>query len=460
VIGIVVSRADEASEHVAEHLLDLAEWREATDDSLPDGEGGGTVYRTDGFELREFDDLHLRLDGVADAFGEQPEFVVFASRHSGETGALLTAHFTGNFGPAEYGGRDGSLARACPGAQQRVLAALAEHAPDGYEVGTECTHHGPSEVSAPSMFVELGSGESEWRDPAGARAVARAILDLRGASADAPLAADAARTSRADPSARCRTLVWFGGTHYASRPYRVVRETEWAVGHVAADWCLDAMGNPAGARDVIEQAFEESDAAHAVVTVDDPDLEATIADLGYRVVSETWVRQVDGVPLDLVADIEAALSPVDDGLRFGEPARGYDGGWEAVSLPSELVAAAAGLDREAVFDAASETALAFETAEGGTLVSGRAAFAGEPDAFVECLLDVLRGNYDEVVREDDAVVVRESTFDPGKAASLGVPEGPAFGRLADGETVTVNGREIPPEVVRSERTERLPILLD
>ncbi len=442
-IGVVVSRADEASEHVAEHLLDLADWREGSDESRPDGEGGGTVHRTDGFELRTFDDLHLSLDGVADAF-DDPEFVVFASRHSGETGPLLTAHFTGNFGPAEYGGADGDLARACPGARKRVVAALAEHAPDGYDVGTECTHHGPSEVGAPSMFVELGSAEPEWRDPEGARAVARAILDLRGVSA-----------------ADDRTLVWFGGNHYASRPHRVLRETGWAVGHVAADWCLDAMGDPSEARDAIAQAFEESDAEHAVVAVDDPDLEAVVRNLGYRAVSETWVRQTDGVPLALVADLEAELSSVGAGLRFRERARGFDGDWTAVDLPADLLSEAAGLDREAVFAAAEATALAFETEEGGTLVSGRAAFPeGGPDAFVDRLLDVLRRKYDGVAREGGEVVARESAFDPERAADLGVPEGPAFGRLADGDPVTVDGREVAPEDVRSERVRRFPLVLD
>jgi len=38
-----------------------------------------------------------------------------------------------------------------------------------------------------------------------------------------------------------------------------------------------------------------------------------------------------------------------------------------------------------------------------------------------------------------------------------VPEGPTFGRLAAGETVTINGREITPESVESERVERFTV---
>jgi len=200
VIAIVVSRADNASEHIGERLLELDDWTADEDSTRRDAAGGGTYYRTDGFELREFDGLHIELDDPTDAFSAEPELLVFVSRHSGETGKLLTAHVTGNFGPAPYGGEPGTLSRAAPGAEKRVVEALAEHAPEGYEVGIECTHHGPTDVSVPSLFVELGSAEPQWTDPEAARAVARAVLDLRGTvpgTAQIPTPAIALATSSA-----------------------------------------------------------------------------------------------------------------------------------------------------------------------------------------------------------------------------------------------------------------------
>jgi D-aminoacyl-tRNA deacylase len=456
VIAIVVSRADEASEHIGERLLELGRWERRIDDSRPAEDGGGAVYRTDGFELRTFDDLHLYVDDPAAAF-DDPDVLLFASRHSGETGALLTAHCTGNFGSAEYGGEARAFAEACPNAHARCVEAFAERAPAAYDVGMECTHHGPSQVGVPSMFVELGSGEEQWRDPDGARAVARAILDLRDVAPH-----------------RDRTLVGFGGGHYAPRFTRIVRETDWAVGHIAADWCLealderfddssgrsasrdlDAMGAPEANRDVIRRTFERSDAEYAVIDGDYPDLERTISDLGYRVVSETWVRETDDRPLDLVEAAEDALSPVADGLRFGNREAGPDE-FTVVSLPDDLVAEAQGIDSAAASEAVADAAVAFETIENGNRVEGHAALPADTEMsdIVDELVLILSETYDEVTVQDGTVVATETVFDPELAATLGVPQGPEFGALADGETVTVDGETIPPAAVHAKRTRR------
>ena len=448
-IAIVVSRADSASERIGEALLDLADWTERHDEHRPDGEGGGTYYRTDGFELRTFDELHIHLDRPDAAF-DDPDLLVVVSRHSGETGALLTAHFTGNFGDAEYGGTVGEFARACPNAASVVVSALETHAPPAYEVGTECTHHGPTAVGVPSMFVELGSGETQWSDPDGARAVARAVLELRGVDAD-----------------REKQVAGFGGGHYAPRFGRVVRETAWAVGHVAADWGLEAMGNPAANRDVLRRAVEASGAGHVLVEGGRSGLADVLTDLGYRVVTETWLRETSAHPLPVVTAVEERLDPVAEGLRFGEVVPQVDDDpADAVvvgSLPTALVDAASAVDIAATRAAVADATVAFETTDGGTRPRGRVVLSADDPASVaeeltDALAAILRADYDDVTKQGDEVVARTETFDPAAARTLGVPEGPAFGRLADGEAVEVDGERIDPDVVRTERVERFPVV--
>ncbi len=440
-LAVLVSRPNRASEHVGEHLLDLADWEKQVDESLPDGEGGDTYYQLAGVEMRTFDELHLRIEDAADAFND-PDLLFFPSSHAGDTGPLLTAHCTGNFGSAEYGGRDGDLAEHAPNALTAIVEAFDEHAPDGYDVGMECTHHGPSRVGCPSLFVELGSGEQEWNDAEGARAVARAILDCRDVN-----------------PRRERTLVGFGGNHYVPRFERIVRETDWAVGHVAADWALEDMGDPCNAVDVVAKAFERSGATRALIEGDYPRLEAVVGDLGYRVVGETWVRETSGVPLPLVERVESTLGRIDEGVRFGARAGAHEGGFVVRKLPVELLEDAVGFDRDAVREAVHERVLAYATAEGGTRVTGKVALDehGARDVLIDALAAILAEKYDAVVRKEGAIIARDTAFDPERARQLGVPEGPAFGQLSAGETVEVDGERIDPADVHEEREIRYSV---
>ena len=475
-IAIVVSRADSASEHIGERLLAVGDWERREDPTRPDAEGGGTYYRSDGFELREFDGLHIELDDPAVAFdgdgsaddstdgsadGDDADgddrtdvdFLVFVSRHAGESGELLTAHVTGNFGPSPYGGEPGTLSNAAPGAEKRVVEALAAHAPAGYDVGVECTHHGPTNVSVPSLFVELGSDEPQWTDPEAAEAVARAVLDLRGTGADLVDDDDA------------RHVVGFGGGHYAPRFTRIVRDTDWAVGHIGADWALDEMGAPAANRETIAQAFDRSRADHAVIEGDRPELNAVVEALGHDVVSETWVREVGDRPLPVDERLEADLATVDEGIRFGERSAGSPDAVSIRDLPAELLSRAQGIDSAAARDAVAANAVAFDTEQAGTRAAGAAAFVdgAETPGYADLVADlaaVLADGYDAVEVTEDAVVARETAFDPRLARERGVPEGPAFGRLADGDPVEVDGETVTPDEVSRSQTDRFPVATD
>ncbi|OYR98118.1 hypothetical protein DJ71_00605, partial [Halorubrum sp. E3] len=210
-------------------------------------------------------------------------------------------------------------------------------------------------------------------DPEAARAVARAVLDLRGTGAH--LVGDSGETvDETAADSPPRHVVGFGGGHYAPRFTRIVRETEWAVGHVGADWALGELGAPDANRDVIEQAFARSRADLAVIEGDRPDLAATVEDLGHRVVTETWVREVGDTPLSLVERLEADVATVDEGLRFGEVVPETPDGLRVKALPAALLSRAQGVDAAAARAAVETNTVAFDTEQAGTRAAGRAAF--------------------------------------------------------------------------------------
>ena len=501
VIGIVVSRADSASTHIGEQLRELREWTPQTDTTRPDGDGGGTYYQTEGFELRTFDEWHIELDDPAAVFSELPAFIAFVSRHSGDSGKLLTAHVTGNFGPATYGGESKTLANPAPGAVSRVVDHLATHAPAGYDVGIECTHHGPTSVSVPSLFVELGSDEPQWTDTTAARAVAKSVLELAGTGPDLHGGTPSGGTDAGDSP---RHVVGFGGGHYAPRFTRIVRETDWAVGHIGAAWALDEMGPPTANTAVLDQAFERSRTELAVIDGDRPALTAVLEDRGYRVVSETWLRAVGERPLSLVDRLEQRIATVADGLRFGSVTPESLDSVTIEPIPEELVSRAYGIDADATNEVVRATTVAFDTEQAGSRATRSAAVAttastpGYAD-LVDGLVSVLETGYDEVrvIIEDEpnsapndgangtsttreitgsdretsdpdsemtgsdipiAVVAQETAFDPDLARERGVPEGPAFGRLAGGTPVEIaDGTTIRPADVSRDRTDRFPI---
>lgn len=163
------------------------------------------VFRSGEAILATTDELHIRaegIDGRLKAAGLEFDRIVFLSKHRSESARpTLTAHPVGNPAAAEFGGAPGRLGPTDGVLLTSALRALAVarglHAYSA-EVSFEATHHGPL-LETPSIFLELGSSEKEWEDPAGHAVLADAALALLR------------------PLPKFPVVVGLGGGHYGPR---------------------------------------------------------------------------------------------------------------------------------------------------------------------------------------------------------------------------------------------------
>lgn len=177
----------------------------------------------------------------------KPELVVFVSRHSSTSGKpTLSVHTPGNISSAEFGGLPKQVSISPATAMRDVLKALAffkEGMELNYEVSYECTHHGPS-LDAPTMFVELGSSEEQWRDSKAAEAVAHAAMSAIGKF----------------KVTNNKAVLGIGGTHYNQKFTRMTLEDKAVFGHMIAKYAVSMVDGEI-IRHCIDMTLEKVDFA-------------------------------------------------------------------------------------------------------------------------------------------------------------------------------------------------------
>lgn len=154
------------------------------------------------------------------------DLFVFASKHRSEAGVpALTVHATGNWGSdAEVGGRPRELGLTSARALRAAYQYLEKNALPGFDVTLEATHHGPTSLTTPSVWVELGSTEQQWHDAKAAGVVAKAILAC----------------CQNYERQKGKVAIGFGGTHYADK-FNKLEGKEFAFSHIAPKYALASL---------------------------------------------------------------------------------------------------------------------------------------------------------------------------------------------------------------------------
>ena len=190
-------------------------------------EKNGDVYHSKNFDLIEIDSPAISADWLDEKYDY--DGFVFLSKHAAESGTLaLTCHSTGNFNEAKFGGNQKELAIPYPNLQKKYLQALWDNRESfsDFEITIEATHHGPTHLKKPSIFVEVGTTEQQWNDESLCSSVAQLVFE-----------------TLENPIDSCPFAICFGGTHYSEKFTKELLFGKYALGTVMPKHALEFL-NP------------------------------------------------------------------------------------------------------------------------------------------------------------------------------------------------------------------------
>jgi D-aminoacyl-tRNA deacylase len=152
---------------------------------------------------------------------------VFLSKHAAESGVLaLTCHSTGNFSEAKFGGNQRQVAVPYPNLQKAYLQELKKNEEkfSEFQITIEATHHGPTALSKPSIFIEIGTTEKQWTDESLCHSVASFVHKVMS-----------------NPIPENPVAICFGGTHYPSKFTSQLLDGKYALGTVIPKHALENL---------------------------------------------------------------------------------------------------------------------------------------------------------------------------------------------------------------------------
>jgi D-aminoacyl-tRNA deacylase len=225
-ILLVASNKDPASQNIKQQILNNYSFNQTSQTYQQNPLYTAEINRKN-ITLVTLNDELVQAQTLPEDFPDA-ELVVFISRHSSQSGKpTLSVHVPGNFAAAELGGLPKKVSVAPAIAMQTALKALVHYQNPmllHYEVSYECTHHGPS-LAVPTMFVELGSSETQWTDILAAQTVANAamtaIVEFRAPTDSAVLG--------------------IGGTHYNQKFTLMALMGEAVFGHMVPKYAVSQI---------------------------------------------------------------------------------------------------------------------------------------------------------------------------------------------------------------------------
>ena len=186
-------------------------------------------------------DLELEKSSI------NPDVLIFASRHaSKELRPAFLVHTTGNWSNgANFGGNPKEISRSSALMVKAGFLSLEEQKQKlmniDFLVDLEVSHHGPTNLEKPLIFIELGSSKKEWIIKEAAKIVANSIINAIFKYLEFKL------------NKSIEIGIGFGGTHYAPQFKKLILEKKIAISFICPKYFVQELNE-----DIITQMINKN----------------------------------------------------------------------------------------------------------------------------------------------------------------------------------------------------------
>ncbi len=164
-----------------------------------------------------------------------PDLLIFASRHTSKTARpAFLVHTTGNWTEdVNFGGESQDLSKTSALLHRAGFFSLIgqEFPPqlEEFSIDIEVTHHGPTRLEKPLVFMELGSSKEEWVIDNAGEILAKVIINT------------IFKYLEFDEKKNNLIGLGFGGTHYAPNFHRLIRSTNVAMSFICPKYHIQQL---------------------------------------------------------------------------------------------------------------------------------------------------------------------------------------------------------------------------
>lgn len=165
----------------------------------------------------------------------KPDILIFASRHTSKTARpALLVHTTGNWGSnTDFGGKPRDLSKTSALFHKAGFVSLKNQITllnnPSFSLDIEVTHHGPTILDIPLIFIELGSSKHEWIIDEAGKLVANAIVN------------SIFKYLIFKEDKKQQVGLGFGGTHYAPNFNRLVTNNDVAMSFICPKYYIQDL---------------------------------------------------------------------------------------------------------------------------------------------------------------------------------------------------------------------------